>query len=120
MLFRSEGSTDVNELITSSDSAARWYAGYANLTAIFPLMGILGTVCSLIGLSPGVDTSSNFFNALDTTIFGLIFAIGFKVADSFISPHLDRALDEADYRIHKLTQEEGKDYATQAEARYRH
>lgn len=117
--FRGEGSTDVKELITSSDSAAFWYTLYANITAIFPLMGILGTVCSLIGLSPSADTSNSFFTALDTTIWGLIFAMVFKIADSFISSKLDRALDEAEYQIHKLTQEVGKNYA-QTEAGYRH
>lgn len=117
--FHGEGSTNINELIMLSDNAALWYTGYANVTAIFPLMGIFGTVCSLIGLSPGADTSDNFFNALDTTIWGLIFAMVFKVADSFISSKLDRALDEADYQIHKLTQEVGKSYA-QTETGYHH
>lgn len=117
--FHGEGSTDVNELIKSSDSAAFQYTLYANITAIFPLMGIFGTVCSLIGLSPGADTANNFFIALDTTIWGLVFAMAFKVADSFISSKLERALDEADYQIHKLTQEVGKNYA-QTETGYHH
>lgn len=111
-----EGSTDVNILTNAADSAAFWYSLYANQTAIFPLLGIFGTVCSLMGVSQNADTAASFFNALDTTIWGLIFAIVFKVIDSWISSTLDRALDESDHRIHKLT-EERENYA-QAEAGY--
>lgn len=116
--FQAEISDDAGELIKVSDSAAFWYTLYANITALFPLMGIFGTVCSLLNSTPGSDSAGSFFIALDTTVWGLVFAIGFKFADSFISSKLDRALDEADYRIHKLNQEMGKDYA-QTETRYR-
>ncbi len=113
--FHGDGSTDVKELIETSDCAARWYALYANLTAIFPLLGIFGTVCSLLNLSDLEDMSTSFSIALDTTVWGLIFAMGFKLADSAISSKLDRALDEADYQIHKLNQEMRKSYAPQEE-----
>ena len=116
--FHGKGSDDAGELIKASDSAAFWYTLYANITAIFPLMGIFGTVCSLLNSTPGNDATNNFFIALDTTVWGLVFAIGFKFADSFISSKLDRALDEADYRIHKLNQETRKDNA-QTETGYR-
>lgn len=83
----------------SSDRASSWYTLYLNLTAVFPLLGILGTVISLMKLTGAEDISANFGMALRTTLWGLIFAIIFKVMDSFISPKLDRALDEADYVI---------------------
>lgn len=114
--------TDSNcaELSKSSDKAALYYTLYANITAIFPLLGIFGTVCSLMGLS-GADTVSNsFFIALDTTVWGLIFAMIFKLFDSFVSSKLDRALDEADYLIHSHDEEKRIQYATQTEARYHH
>lgn len=117
--FHNDISVDGNKLVDASDFAAFLYTLYANITAIFPLLGIFGTVCSLLNSSPGSDASNNFFIALDTTVWGLIFAMIFKLADSAISSKLDRALDEADYQIHKLTQEVGKTYA-QTETGYRH
>lgn len=111
---------DGNTLVRLSDTAAFSYTFYANITSIFPLLGIFGTVCSLVDLSSTGDISANFATALDTTIFGLIWAMFFKVLDSLISSKLDRALDEADYRIHKLTQKEEKSHATQTETGHRH
>lgn len=118
--FRGTQSVNGNALVRLSDIAAFLYTLYANIASIFPLLGIFGTVCSLVGLSGTNDISANFATALDTTIWGLIWAMGCKILDSFISSKLDRALDEADYRIHKLTQEEGKNHAPQTETGYRH
>ncbi len=85
----------------SSDRASFFYTLFLNITAVFPLLGILGTVWSLMKLSGADDISASFGMALRTTLVGLIFAIVYKLADSLISPRLDRALDEADYLIHQ-------------------
>ena len=92
-------------LSRSSDRASFFYTLFLNITAVFPLMGILGTVWSLMKLTGADDISANFGMALHTTLWGLIFAIIFKLADSLISPKLDRALDEADYLIHEHDKE---------------
>ncbi|MCM1164421.1 MAG: hypothetical protein NC401_00245 [Ruminococcus sp.] len=42
---------------------------------------------------------------MPTTFQGLVCAIGFKIADSFITARLDRALDEADYLVHEHDKE---------------
>lgn len=88
-------------LSRSSDRASFFYTLFLNITAVFPLMGILGTVWSLMKLSGADDISASFGMALRTTLWGLIFAIIFKLLDSLISPKLDRALDEAEYLIHE-------------------
>ena len=66
-----------------------WYTLYANFTAIFPLLGMFGTVLALFKLSGNLGQSElavdQFFSALDTTLAGLIFAIIFKAVDSFVS-----------------------------------
>lgn len=118
--FKDRQSFSGNELVALSDRAAQLYTIYTNLTAVFPLLGIFGTVCSLLGLSGTQDISVHFSTALDTTVWGLIFAIFYKVLDSALSSRLDRALDEADYQIHKLTQEEGNAHAPQEQAQYHH
>lgn len=96
------------QLSKSSDRASFFYTLFLNITAVFPLMGILGTVWSLMKLTGADDISANFGMALRTTLWGLIFAIVFKLLDSLISPKLDRALDEADYLIHEHDKEKEK------------
>lgn len=86
--------TDMQELTKSNISALIEKAGaaytlYINISSIFPLMGILGTVISLIGMSGNTaNMDSSFFAALTSTFWGLIFAIIFKFADGFISAKL--------------------------------
>lgn len=116
--FKDRQSYSGNELVALSDRAAQLYTVYTNITAVFPLLGIFGTVCSLLGLSGTEDISIHFSTALDTTVWGLIFAIFYKVLDSALSSKLDRALDEADYQIHKLTQEEGDVHAPQEQTQH--
>ena len=72
------------------ETAVAKYTLYINLTAIFPLMGILGTVISLLGMVGDTsDIQGGFFAALTSTFWGLIFAIAFKFLDGFISPQLE-------------------------------
>lgn len=94
-------SEETAQLGKSSARASFFYTLFLNLTAVFPLLGILGTVISLMKLSGADDIAASFGMALRTTLWGLIFAIIFKLMDSLISARLDRALDEADYLIHE-------------------
>ena len=110
----------IDDLNKNSISAMKSYTWYANITAIFPLLGIFGTVVSLMNLSGSNDISANFAAALSTTFWGLVFAVIFKLADSPISAELERALDDADYLIHQYDEEKRMNYAAQAETRYRH
>ncbi|MCH5324640.1 MAG: MotA/TolQ/ExbB proton channel family protein [Eubacterium sp.] len=93
------------ELLDCAGKASGVYALFTNITAVFPLLGILGTVASLMRLSGTDDLSANFSSALITTFAGLVAAIIFKIMDSFITARLDSALDEADYLIHEYDEE---------------
>ena len=67
-----------------------WYSLFVNMTAIFPLLGILGTVISLLPMVANMaDMQTNFFAALTSTLWGLVFSIIFKVADGLISPRIE-------------------------------
>lgn len=111
---------DCAKLNSCSNIAAFFYTLFANIIAIFPLLGIFGTVWALMKSSGANDLSVNFSMALDTTAAGLVAAMIFKVLDSFISSKLDRALDEADYLIHEHDAEKRKRYAAQTEEGYRY
>ena len=90
----------ISELKTKRKELLTRYAWYANITAIFPLLGILGTVASLVTYSDET-MMENFMFALSTTLFGVLFAIIFKFIDAIISGPMDVIIDDADYVIHK-------------------
>lgn len=59
------------------------YVLFTTIIAIFPLLGMLGTVSSLLGLDMSNSEAINnakdsFFYALSSTFLGIIFAIFFK------------------------------------------
>lgn len=69
------------------------YTLFENITSIFPLMGILGTVISLIPMVNEISSSVNqtnlFFAALTSTFWGIIFAIVFKAVNGLLQAELD-------------------------------
>lgn len=67
-----------------------WYSVFVNVTGIFPLLGILGTVLSLLRLiNDTQNVTSNFYGALTSTFWGLVFAIIFKSIDGLISSRIE-------------------------------
>ena len=66
------------------------YSLFVNLTGIFPLLGILGTVISLLGMVGDMtNVQDNFYGALTSTFWGLVFAIIFKFLDGIISAKIE-------------------------------
>ena len=82
--------TEEEEIVALRKKADAFYAVFVNVTAIFPLLGILGTVLSLIPLvSQMAEFETNFFAALTSTFWGLVFAIVFKLLDGFLSARME-------------------------------
>ena len=86
------------EKLSDSELLLRWqraeffYTLFGNLTPTFTLLGILGTVISLLRLvGAGLDASmeTEFLGALTSTFWGIVFTILFRVLDSLVSYHLD-------------------------------
>lgn len=75
------------DLLDSRERMNKAYARYSNVTTMFPLFGMLGTVFALIPMvnTIGAADTSNFFSALTSTLWGIIVAILFKVLDSTVS-----------------------------------
>jgi chemotaxis protein MotA len=73
------------------------YTIFENITTIFPLLGILGTVISLIPMVQSIGTieQSLFFSALTSTFWGIVFAIIFKG----INGYLEAGIGEAEKNI---------------------
>ena len=68
-----------------------YYVVYENLTAIFPLLGLLGTVVSLLPMveDMGEIMTGLFFSALTSTMWGIIFAIVFKTLNGYLSSGIE-------------------------------
>lgn len=68
-----------------------YYVIYENLTAIFPLLGLLGTVVSLLPMvgALGEIVTGLFFSALTSTMWGIIFAIVFKALNGYLSSGIE-------------------------------
>ncbi len=75
------------QLLEYRDAANQWYAYYTNITSIFPLTGMLGTVFSLLSMAGqiGMESNAAFFEALTSTFWGIVFAIFYKALDASIS-----------------------------------
>ena len=81
---------DEGEIVALRKRSESFYAVFSNLTAIFPLLGILGTVVSLLPMVANIaNMQQNFFAALTSTFWGLVFAIIFKLLDGFLSARLE-------------------------------
>lgn len=88
---KNEKKLSAKELLDAREKMNKVYALYSNVTTIFPLLGMLGTVWALIPMvnTIGTTDTSNFFSALTSTLWGIIAAIVFKALDSTISYKID-------------------------------
>jgi len=83
---------EVKNIKEARSKANLWHSIFANCIAIFPLLGLLGTVVALISLSGGEgieDTQNSFMVSLTSTFWGMIFAIIYKIFDAIFSPKLE-------------------------------
>ena len=81
---------DEEEVASLRKQSESFYSIFMNITAIFPLLGILGTVISLLPMvSDMANMETNFFAALTSTFWGLVFAIIFKLLDGFLASKIE-------------------------------
>ena len=91
------------QLRVMRETSEKYYTMFTNLTGIFPLLGILGTVISLLPMVQDMgNMQANFFVALTSTLWGLVFAIFFKVLDGMLSPRIERNNRGIDDYMEKL------------------
>lgn len=73
------------------------YTVLISLVSVFTLLGMLGTVLSLLGMDLTGDAEqvkSRFFTALGTTAAGIVFAVGFKIAISFSQSYIESQIEK--------------------------
>lgn len=78
---------------------SKYYTIFTTAITIFPLLGMLGTVFGLLGLdlSTGDMTNikNNFFIALTSTAWGIIFSVFFKIVHAFVADGIEEQIDIA-------------------------
>lgn len=78
------------DIVNMRNNTGKLYSVFVNITGIFPLLGILGTVVSLLMIiDDSTSVLGNFYGALTSTFWGLVFAIGFKFADGIVSSRIE-------------------------------
>ena len=94
-------SMSVNNEIDYKNTSFNWinfcYSAFIALVSIFPLLGMLGTVLALLSLD--ITGKANFFLALDTTAWGLVFSIFFKVLNSVFQTTVESAIEKIDILV---------------------
>lgn len=104
---------DEERIVAMRTRAEAYYSFFINTTAIFPLLGIFGTVWSLIPMVENLaDMQQNFFAALTSTFWGLVFAITFKLLDGFL---LSAKMDDNDRSVTLFLERAPEQYAEEEE-----
>lgn len=71
---------------------------FTTFITIFPLLGMFGTVIALLGLDLSAGDMNgikdNFFNALTSTAWGIVFSIAYKVVNACLSNSVESLLEE--------------------------
>ncbi len=102
-----EESGKITKIENLRDKQNLYYSLFVNAIAIFPLLGMLGTVISLLQLASGGDNLiGNFYGALTSTLWGLVFAVIFKAVDAFISAKVDANEKAVSFRLQKFLESE--------------
>ncbi len=72
------------------------YTLFISTISIFPLLGMFGTVKALLelDLSNINSAKNNFFDALTSTTWGIIFAVIFKLVNAFIATSVENSIQK--------------------------
>ena len=77
-----------NKIFDCYKNLNRSYTVFIALISIFPLLGMFGTVTALLSIdmsdTDALNSAKNsFFDALTSTTWGIIFSVGFKIANAY-------------------------------------
>lgn len=104
--FRSEGHKvyDLHEIKHLKEKEAFYGNILMTVLSVFPLMGILGTIISLLRM---VDLAStevllNFTTALTSTFWGLVFAIGFRGLTTNLASMIEQNSENFELLIRRI------------------
>ncbi len=89
--------SDNKNLLYHAAVASKTYTIFITFISIFPLLGMLGTVFGLLGLDLASgdmeNIKNNFFIALTSTAWGIIFSVIYKIADALFLDDIERQIE---------------------------
>ena len=75
------------------------YTVFLTILSLFPLLGMLGTVAALLGLDMSAgdmeNIKNNFFNALTSTAWGIIFSVIGKSVNALFENFIEAQIEAA-------------------------
>lgn len=89
------------------------YTLFTTFISLFPLLGMFGTVIALLGLDLSAgdmeNIKNNFFNALTSTAWGIIFSILFKLLHAPFANYIENQIEDSkkmsdEYEVEQLTE----------------
>lgn len=87
------------KIYAKTTSLKKWHNIFITLISFFPLLGMLGTVVALLRLDlteANESVKNNFFDALTSTAWGIVFSLIFKAANAFIETEVQDYIDKAE------------------------
>ncbi|MBQ7113505.1 MAG: MotA/TolQ/ExbB proton channel family protein [Clostridia bacterium] len=97
LLLKAERNISFSRYLNSTLTVV--YSLFTTLVSLFPLLGMYGTVRALLGLGLAAgdlqNIKANFFLALTSTAWGIIFSIIFKVAHAFVVNYIECQIEES-------------------------
>ena len=99
-----EEKLDLHLLKSVIEKQHSWYQIFISITSILPLLGILGTVISLLNVTALEQAviQANFLTALSSTFWGIVGAIICRVIEGTLTPAVERNQDNFDLLINKI------------------
>ncbi|MBQ2823429.1 MAG: MotA/TolQ/ExbB proton channel family protein [Oscillospiraceae bacterium] len=82
-----------------------FYTIFITTISIYPLLGMFGTVQALLSLDMSGDMNGlkeNFFHALTSTAWGIIFAVIFKMINAIAKPGIENQIAKAKKSLYNL------------------
>lgn len=95
---------DLHGIKKLKDAEAKYVNMLLTIISVFPLMGILGTIISLLGMVNlgSEEVLINFTTALTSTFWGLVFAIGFKGLTSMLMAQNEQNIENFELLIKRV------------------
>ena len=97
-------------------AVSKGYTLFVSFISIFPLLGMLGTVFGLLGLDLAAgdmtNIKNNFFIALTSTAWGIIFSILYKIILAFSADFIEEQI-EVSKKLTNDVREDNKHFGTE-------
>lgn len=86
-------------IILREEQYLEWcYNMFITLITLFPLLGMFGTVAALLSLDLTGEIEQikgNFFNALTSTAWGIVFSVLFKIVNAIVENKIEQVYEKA-------------------------